>query len=458
MINPDLPEVYYDPFTHRIVRQDDGPGTTDIIKWPCVDTVYEPKRLPAAQFLRFDPADRSLHLSPDFAWRRMRIRSWDAGVVTECRSDIDCPWRPHPFDLDAPLLSLAEPDIVAGLEAGRQSLTNEMCRRHPVECFAAAIPPKARSAAGRFALVQFRLLRAMAADARVCDLIGSNPALVFLTAAFFQETSGSPVHRRGFLPLLHEKRRDIIRFAAGYEEERIVRLLSKIRCVVWNKQALADVRALLCDDARMRMISHFDIVPGAVVRWVACGRIEFPDVLAAFFHRLVASRKGPDLEALDAAADAAGQLFLDTRRLAPDRAVFVRQVNECRDLDDMKCLHDRQVLYWKNRDHELELERHRDRFGTLDFPPPPVPGSDDIVPITTVRQLIEEGRCQHHCVGGYVSEVMYGNSYIYRVIKPRRATLELVKKEERWVINQLRLACNGTADEWTWKTVTAWLG
>jgi hypothetical protein len=42
------------------------------------------------------------------------------------------------------------------------------------------------------------------------------------------------------------------------------------------------------------------------------------------------------------------------------------------------------------------------------FHEPPVPGTVDIVPLTDAGQLLEEGRAQRNCVGGYASRVAVG--------------------------------------------------
>lgn len=89
-------------------------------------------------------------------------------------------------------------------------------------------------------------------------------------------------------------------------------------------------------------------------------------------------------------------------------------------------------------------ERHRvrisqkDLYKDLNFPPPPIQGiSGKIEPITNPKDLKEEGMIMKHCVYSYARKVAEGSSYIYRILKPERATMEIVKVDGIWVLNQV---------------------
>ncbi|MBN1760377.1 MAG: PcfJ domain-containing protein [Chitinispirillaceae bacterium] len=99
------------------------------------------------------------------------------------------------------------------------------------------------------------------------------------------------------------------------------------------------------------------------------------------------------------------------------------------------------------------------KYGSSAFLPPPFPGTETICPITCYRDLKEEGRTMHHCVGSYSGRVMSGSTYIYRVLEPERATLELCFNNSTgaWEIGQLHLVCNGTPLNVTRESVAKWL-
>ena len=92
------------------------------------------------------------------------------------------------------------------------------------------------------------------------------------------------------------------------------------------------------------------------------------------------------------------------------------------------------------------------------FLEPPVPGTVDIVPLTDAGQLLEEGRAQRNCVGGYASRVAGGKVFVYRVLRPERATLSLrLGSDGEWEIQQLLRACNQKVSPVTAIAVHRWL-
>lgn len=89
---------------------------------------------------------------------------------------------------------------------------------------------------------------------------------------------------------------------------------------------------------------------------------------------------------------------------------------------------------------------------------PPVPGTDRIVPVAGVPDLVAEGRLQGNCVADYDDDIRSGRCYIYRILKPARCTLQIVPGPGgRWQIAQLRGTRNADAPPAVWKMAHAWL-
>jgi len=92
------------------------------------------------------------------------------------------------------------------------------------------------------------------------------------------------------------------------------------------------------------------------------------------------------------------------------------------------------------------------------FPPPPLPGTEHILPITSAADLRREGRAQHNCVGSYAESVLNGKIYVYRVLKPERATLSIRPGfGGAWFISELKCTCNRDTSKGTRGTVLEWL-
>jgi len=98
------------------------------------------------------------------------------------------------------------------------------------------------------------------------------------------------------------------------------------------------------------------------------------------------------------------------------------------------------------------------RLAGCRFPPPPVSGTDSIVPLRAPQALVDEGRKQHNCVAGYAERVAGGDTYIYRVLAPQRATLSLVRwSGGGWQIGELLRAGNYPVSAATRRSVREWL-
>ena len=128
-------------------------------------------------------------------------------------------------------------------------------------------------------------------------------------------------------------------------------------------------------------------------------------------------------------------------------------ITNCKTLRQLSRLHER----WTLRMNEVDFARKIRELGD-DLPPPPFPGTKDIVPVTTVTELLTEGAFMHHCVGSYVSSVRAGKCFIYKVTAPTRATLEIAKdKTGDWRPSQIKGRCNANPGMPTVISVQQWL-
>jgi hypothetical protein len=119
--------------------------------------------------------------------------------------------------------------------------------------------------------------------------------------------------------------------------------------------------------------------------------------------------------------------------------------------EDIRRFHDEIAVLW-SRDRRASVATYR-------FPKPPVPGTTEIVPLTTASALVEEGEHQRNCVGSYGRYVERGKTYIYRVLKPSRATLAIVRGPDgQWQRGELLAADNEPVDTKTERAIDRWLG
>ena len=92
------------------------------------------------------------------------------------------------------------------------------------------------------------------------------------------------------------------------------------------------------------------------------------------------------------------------------------------------------------------------------LPSPPLRGTRDITPILTAAALFEEGRDQNNCVATYAERVRRRTTFIYRVLRPERATLSIVRGEDGdWRIDELECRSNTEVSAITRQSVESWL-
>lgn len=91
--------------------------------------------------------------------------------------------------------------------------------------------------------------------------------------------------------------------------------------------------------------------------------------------------------------------------------------------------------------------------------PPQITDCDEIMFISTINMLIQEGRDMDHCIASYKSKVMSGDSYIYSVRSPKgeRLTLELAYSKGVYSALEMRGEHNSTPSDFAWNFVHTWL-
>jgi len=102
-------------------------------------------------------------------------------------------------------------------------------------------------------------------------------------------------------------------------------------------------------------------------------------------------------------------------------------------------------------------KRHRRQLPDIKYGDPPIRGTEDIIPITTLKELALEGYSQENCVGSYHDRIISGEHFAYKVLKPERATLMLSKDaNENFKINQLKIFNNGEPSNDTKAAISDW--
>lgn len=311
-------------------------------------------------------------------------------------------------------------------------------RRRAFGAFRANIPRPIASAVERYQARQWKLLQLMQKCPAAAELAACNPALCFALASYrtFREKFCT---LEGAVIVSRRRQRDIAEWLGFPGTGAAVRILSKFGPESAGVDTLKSLRQMTRDPKMMKILSHLPRLNAGVI-----GLVQNPRLLSAVRPVLiseVAHCKEEDYH--PHAAETLSHLLEMKRKVAPDAPT-----PSIHSLDCLNTLHD-WVL-----ERYLAIERKAD----VELPKVPVPGTPDIIPLLTARDLHEEGRIQNNCVGGYVSKVRSGSAYIYRILQPERATLEITKNSEGdWEIGQLKCRSNTAVSAATRQAVESWL-
>ena len=375
------------------------------------------------------------------AQEEMRLGTWPLLEATRRRTG-EAKWTRF-----VPVFRLLRPkhDLLA-IEAGPAGVRGQgvdpLLEKHQAfRLFRQSLPPRLALAAERYPARQWAVLRMVQEREEAMELLEQNPALGFCTAnlARFRTIFGN--HGRQAAALSRRPQREVLAWLGFPHEQAWVNIVRKIlpeTVTVERVQALGAVATIA---EVMQRLAHVPIINAGLLELASQ-----PNLMAQVSPTLLNEIAAAEEERLQGSAvhlldDLVRELESMGRR--PGLAV-IKTLGKLRE-----------------RSHEVAEEFQNYvvvQRAVGSFLEPPVPGTVDIVPLTDAGQLLEEGREQRNCVGGYASRVVGGSVFIYRVLRPERATLSLrLAADGGWEIQQLLRACNQKVSPATAMAVQRWL-
>lgn len=354
-------------------------------------------------------------------------------------------------------------------------------KKRAFDAFRASIPAEIVALVERFVSHQWALLELLASEKASIDLARANPVLAYSLAnnAEFRGTDPTPA---AFQALCYCKRKQrwISKWLGFPDSEAMVRLLKKFTPEAVCPSLLRQLQFALKDRPQiMGLLAHHKSINAGLLELVMN-----PHLMPLVTPRLLAEiADNQDDELANTAASLLSEAMNILRQIAPGRQIapFARmaQVREFSETTDAEYIeHQRlkevsrlaaieararqeQEAARGRRERAARRQRQREVDAAMrhrPFPPPPIPGVREIVPIANLEDLCAEGRVQHNCVGSYGGRVRKGKTYIYRVLYPERATLSIIKGADGcWHRDQLKKARNDQVRQSTKHFVDNWL-
>ena len=312
---------------------------------------------------------------------------------------------------------------------------------HPVVRWMRGVPAQVRDLLLAQPDEQLVFARLCATSPRARQLAASSPALLWLAGRRLLARCGDPAQVEAILGL----RRQELLGRLGYPAEpRLVRLLERLGLPGLMP---ANARRLFSDvckiDWLVRLLQQNPQPSWGLVRAALCNADYRKSRL---FQKLLLQSTGVDrtFRGVVRVAELLQETIRVGQALLGPRGGVEQQVFACTSAQGLVHLHDTWTM-------KLQYE------GLYHFPEPPLPGTDTLVPIRDSAVLYREGKTMDHCVFSYMEAIRAGRSYIYQMLAPARATLEIVPRGRRWILGQLRGVHNADPGPEAFRTVHKWL-
>ena len=325
------------------------------------------------------------------------------------------------------------------LTAGKDETPNQH-----IEQYLQTIPEELCTRLEPFRYLQTSMLKLAMQGQSGRDLAMSNPVLLWLSVDYFQKNKTKPDEQQQLLSL---KQRDLLAKINRSGNKSKIKILKKIRIAHGNYEGNKLILWAMKNEELLSKIAHFSTI---TVRFLSVVHA-FPEIMKS---RMISSYMKGEEEFLPKNSNDASLLrtcWRDTGRLGYNLGFTDVEpaLHRCTNMTELQHLHDS----WMQR----YISEERVQADVITFPRPPVAGNAEIVAILNSQVLILEGQLMKHCVGTYVDEILNGDSYIYKVLSPERATVEIGLNREKLYIKQCKLMHNQDPSAETMNAIKAWL-
>ena len=345
------------------------------------------------EFAIFDGTWLTINMYP-YMEASLRISSWDKGLNIQYKEGEN--W----------INSLHDPNLPIFNQSDYES-------DHPIRSFIKSIPDCLLIKVKQFKINQLTILRLLKEYQVSIDILEHSPSVYCIFADMVQSNevqvteavSILKLKRRQILSIIFERpvSNASIRFlnkyiANGYDQleldtlkkacldRRLLEGFNRIDSFGWNELRMA---------VRFKLITSYQFFWDAVQNGVEISYLR---------------SKLRDIESL------AEQITIHD---------YQSSIESCQTIEDLTDLHDR----WTTRLYEVGDEyienRFLSRYGAQQFPEPPLPGNDNIIPVVTSSELFKEVQRLNCFAETIVNEIMNDEVFIYKVYGPERGTLKL---------------------------------
>jgi|GEM_PF-3938578 len=301
----------------------------------------------------------------------------------------------------------------------------------------ASIPAQALMIADSVTSKKFQMLQAMLISPASMELALSNPLLfVLLVNKAEQEGTDKDV----FTALVLEKRGKILDYLGLPASKSVLRLLARTQYSNANSNDLDAVLEVLSRPIQLTRLRH--------VKQLSLNHILFLQQFQGLFWPGVLEIITPETNSAFAAY---------VCRMASDCCALGANLDNLRTVttnEELSALHDR-LINVRNQARNLDYIRFSlEEYG--EFPAPPLAGNAIIVPLTSWKELTDEGQEMHHCISIHGYKIAARNYFVYKVLTQQRLTLAISAHGGGWRVNEVRGHSNTMPTEESLQHIHDW--
>lgn len=335
------------------------------------------------------------------------------------------------------------------------------------QAFFEAVPGEVRQLVTAFPGHHWHLLSMLARCPRSAELLISNPALGYALSHSWVYTGRKSKYAHKWVRRHLPKPQKILCGLLGFPpNESSVKILRKMEPRHCSTACLFDLRRLMADAEMADHLRHLPRVTPGVIKFLNLVQSKGWHVARTMvmdWYRYLQREPQPDNR------HTTFLMVKDTLNMLPED-LGRGWTLPYQSLAGMRRAHDaanrRQVRIVVPGERAAEANGFGapidlcpwERYAEEVFNPAPVPGNKAIIPLATGREILDEAAAMWHCVASYIPRILEGKSYIYRVLEPERATLEIILcSDNSWEINQISGVSNRAVGPVTRKLIEVWL-
>ena len=332
----------------------------------------------------------------------------------------------------------------AETEAAPATLAEQ--RRRAFDQFRFSLPKLVAHAAEPFRTHQWPFLLFLLYDTGAIELAQSNPSLAFLVSQklkgdreLIESLQCSNIRQRDLL--------EILNLPASPNAVKIFRKISPASLTGDNWRSILNIVKQEIEAPKPR-INHLPSINSGVVEILLdpnASRTVTPSLLEEVAQDRSENYRGRIVHLITSTLRMQDEMRTRTRCESFSSLARLREIH-----------HEVSENYRRRVRQLIDANQHE----SDSFRRPPIPGINGAIePITSAASLVDEGEEQGNCVASYAPKVREGNTFIYRVLYPQRATLSIVRRSPLadWEIGELESRFNTDVSAETEEYVAGWL-